>query len=107
MFANEVVHGGRFLSHTVRRHMRAATAEKVKVFETWMKRGLMDPVDPLHLFILLWGATQFYADFGVMAKNGLGVQRPTSAHFDAAAKTIAQIVLKGCGIRLRPDTRGL
>lgn len=34
----------------------------------------------------------------MMAKNGLGVQRLTSAHFDAAAETVAQIVLKGCGI---------
>ena len=55
----------------------------------------MDPVDPVHLFILLWGATQFYADFGVMAKNGLGVKRLTRAHFAAAAETIAQIVLSG------------
>src|SRR5262249_28843864 len=94
-------HGGRFLSRAVRRHMHAATAEKAKVFESWMNAGLMDPVDPVHLFILLWGATQFYADFGVMAQNGLGVQRLTRAHFAAAANTIAQIVLNGCGIRLR------
>lgn len=105
LFANEVVHGGRFLSRAVRRHMRAATAEKGKVFESWMKAGLMDPVDPVHLFILLWGATQFYADFGVMARNGLGVERLTRAHFAAAAETIAQIVLQGCGIRLRASGR--
>jgi TetR/AcrR family transcriptional regulator len=105
MFANEVVHGGRFLSPAVRRHMHAATAEKAKVFQSWIKAGLMDPVDPLHLFILLWGATQFYADFAVMAKNGLGVPRLTSIHFDAAAETVAQIVLKGCGIRLSAPNR--
>ena len=105
LFANEVVHGGRFLSGAVRRHMRAATAAKAKVLEGWMKAGLMDPVDPVHLFILLWAATQFYADFGVMAKNGLGVKRLTRAHFDAAAGTIAQIVLQGCGIRLRASRR--
>lgn len=105
LFANEVVHGGRFLSRAVRRHMRAATVEKAKVFESWMKAGLMDPVDPVHLFILLWGATQFYADFGVMAKNGLGVERLTRADFAAAAETIAQIVLQGCGIRLRASGR--
>jgi TetR/AcrR family transcriptional regulator len=106
LFANEVVHGGRFLSRAVRRHMHAATAEKAKVFETWTKAGLMDPVDPVHLFILLWGATQFYADFGVMAKNGLGVERLTRAHFAAAEETIAQIVLSGCGIRLRARRPG-
>ena len=94
MFASEVVHGGRVLSRAVRRHMHAV-AEKAKVFECWMKAGLMDPVDLVHLFILLWGATQFYADSGVMAKNGLGVKRLTRAHFTAGAETIAQIVLNG------------
>jgi hypothetical protein len=52
-FATEVVHGGRFLSGTVRQHMHAATAEKVKVFESWMQTGLTDPVDPVRLFIFL------------------------------------------------------
>jgi AcrR family transcriptional regulator len=33
MFANEVVHGGRFLSRAVLRHMNAVTREKAKVFE--------------------------------------------------------------------------
>ena len=100
MFANEVVHGGRFLSRAVLRHMNAVTLEKAKVFEAWARAGLMDPVEPMHLFILLWGSTQFYADFSVMARNALGVRRLGHAHFDAAAETITQVVMKGCGIRL-------
>ena len=71
------------------------------------KTGLTDPVNPFHLFILLWGATQFYADFGVMPKNGLGVQRLTRAHFDTVAENMARVVLKGCGIRYGPASTGL
>jgi AcrR family transcriptional regulator len=99
MFANEVVHGGRFLTRADLRHMRATTAEKVKVFHAWMRAGRMDPVDPIHLFILLWGATQYYADFAVMAVNELGTRRVRPADFDKAAETITAIVLKGCGVR--------
>lgn len=105
MFANEVVHGGRFLARSVRDHMHAITAEKTRVFEAWARAGLMDPIDPVHLFILLWGATQFYADFSVMAKNGLGVKRLTGSHFEDAATTIIQIVMKGCGVRPRVRRR--
>lgn len=105
MFANEVVHGGRFLSRAVLRHMKAVTLEKAKVFEAWEKAGRMDPVEPLHLFILLWGSTQFYADFSVMARNALGVRRLDRAHFDAAAETITHVVAKGCGIRLKEHAR--
>jgi AcrR family transcriptional regulator len=99
MFANEVVHGGRFLTRTDLRHMHAITAEKVKVFHAWMRAGKMDPVDPIHLFILLWGATQYYADFDVMAVNELGRRRVRPVDFDKAAETITAIVLKGCGVR--------
>jgi TetR/AcrR family transcriptional regulator len=99
MFANEIVHGGRFLSRANRAHMRAITVEKAKVFEVWAEAGRMDPIHPMHLFILLWGSTQFYADFGVMAENALGARRISRAHFEAAAETILHVVLKGCGVR--------
>jgi len=101
MFANEVVHGGRFLSRASRAHIHAATVEKAKVFEGWAKAGKMDPVHPMHLFILLWAATQFYADFDVMAKNALATRRVSARDFDAAATMITGVVLKGCGITSR------
>ncbi len=106
MFANEVVHGGRFLSRANRAHMNTITVEKAKVFEAWARAGKMDPVHPMHLFILLWGSTQYYADFGVMAQNALGAQRISRADFEAAAEAITHIVLKGCGIAQPARTRG-
>jgi TetR/AcrR family transcriptional regulator len=99
MFANEIVHGGRFLSRANRAHMREITIEKGKIFKGWAKAGKMDALDPLHLFILLWGATQFYADYDSMVETMLDGRRLTRAEFKAAAKTIVHIVLKGCGVR--------
>jgi TetR/AcrR family transcriptional regulator len=58
----------------------------------------MDPLHPLHLFILLWSVTQFYADFGVMVENMLDTRRVSRTHYEAAAETIIHIVLKGCGV---------
>lgn len=98
MFANEAVHGGRFISRKDRAHMLAITGEKVRVFEAWMATGKMDRVDPVHLFILLWASTQYYADFDVLAKNHLERPRLGAADFDRAAATITAVVLKGCGI---------
>jgi AcrR family transcriptional regulator len=98
MFANEAVHGGRFVTRKDRAHMLAVTLDKVKVFEAWMAAGKMDPVDPIHLFILLWGTTQYYADFDVLAKSHLQKARLGADDFERAAETITAIVLKGCGI---------
>jgi TetR/AcrR family transcriptional regulator len=101
MFASEVVHGGRFFTRANLRHMHAITDEKVKVFRAWMRAGRMDPVDPIHLFILLWGSTQYYSDFELMAVNELGTKRVRPQDFDKAAETITAIVLKGCGVAKR------
>lgn len=101
MFANEAVHGGRFLTRSDRAHMQAITVEKAKAFRAWAKAGKMEPVDPMHLFIMLWATTQFYADFSVLACNALEKRRLTKAEYDVAAETLTGIFLKGCGITKR------
>ncbi len=98
MFAAEAVHGGRFLSRRDRAHMQAITLEKAKVFDAWSAAGKMDPVDPIHLFIMLWASTQYYADFDVLARNALVSKRLSAGDYDRAAETITRVVLKGCGI---------
>lgn len=99
MFANEAIHGGRFLTRKDRKHMHAITAEKAKVFDAWAKAGKMDPIDPIHLFVMLWATTQFYSDFEVWVTNALGTRRVRQRDFDTAARQITAVILKGCGVR--------
>lgn len=98
MFANEAVHGGRFLSRKDRAHMLAVTLAKASVFEAWAEAGKMDPVDPSHLFIMLWATTQYYADFEILAQTHLETRRLRAEDYERAAETIIAVVLKGCGI---------
>jgi AcrR family transcriptional regulator len=99
LVANEAVHGGRFLTRQDHAHMRAITVEKAKVFEAWAKAGKMDPVHPMHLFIMLWSATQFYADSDILAANALATRRIGRRHFAEAEQAITAVILKGCGIK--------
>jgi hypothetical protein len=98
MFANEAVHGGRFLSRKDRAHMLAVTLAKAGVFAAWAEAGKMDRVDPSHLFIMLWATTRYYADFEVLAQTHLETRRLRGEDFERAAATIIAVVLKGCGI---------
>jgi TetR/AcrR family transcriptional regulator len=50
------------------------------------------------LFIILWSATQFYADFEVLACDALESRRLKLSDYEAAARAIVQTVLRG----LRP-----
>lgn len=98
IFANETIRGGRFLSRADIAAMRAITRRKAAVIEGWIAAGKLRPVDPRHFFILLWSATQYYAEFGAMARMALGAGRLRARDFDAAAAAITGIVLRGCAM---------
>lgn len=95
LFASEILQGGNHLPKEAREHMRRVTAEKAKVIDGWAEAGKIEKIDPRHLFILLWSATQFYADFETLACDALRVRQLRAADFKRAAKAITQTVLKG------------
>lgn len=95
-FANEILRGAQFLERRQRQHIREVTDRRAHVVEEWIRRGQMTPVDPRHFFIMLWSATEFYADYGAMAADVLEKRRLTRKDFDAAAETITRVILDGC-----------
>lgn len=100
LFAIEILGGAPFLSNTDRRHMRTATREAVAIVEGWVRAGRLKPVDPRHLFIMLWSATQFYSDFSILAADALEVSTLKLRNYADAASAIVAVVLGG----LLPDT---
>ena len=95
LFAGEMIHGARFLKKKDREHIRQMTDAYVKVVDGWIADGKILPVDPRHLFIMLWAATQFYSDFEPAAVDGLGKTRLKADDFEAAAVTITDTILRG------------
>lgn len=98
VFSLEVIRGSDMLTEEENRQTQALTEEKCAVVERWIDAGKMDRVDPHHFFFLLWGATQYYADYEQQIKGILGAKRLTAAHFEAGVETVTHIVLKGCGL---------
>lgn len=98
IFADEVIRGSGILTEAENEEIRKLTDEKCAVLERWMDQGKMARVDARHFFFLVWGATQYYADFEQQIKNVLGIKRLTRAHFDKATDTITAIILKGCSL---------
>ena len=98
IFADEVIRGSGILTEAENEDIRKLTDEKCAVLERWMREGKMDRLDARHFFFLVWGATQYYADFEQQIKNVLGIKRLTRAHFDKATDTLTRIILKGCSL---------
>ena len=95
-FANEILRGAQFLERRQRRHIRDVTRQRAHVVEEWIRRGQLAPVDPRHFFVMLWSATQFYADFAILAADVLEKQRLARKDFEAAADTMIRVMLDGC-----------
>jgi TetR/AcrR family transcriptional regulator len=93
LFAAELQSGGPFLSDADREHMREATDKRVTIVEGWIENGRMKPVNPRHLFIILWSATQFYIDSDKLACDALRVPEMTDTDYQDAAATILQTVI--------------
>jgi AcrR family transcriptional regulator len=104
LFASEIIHGARFLKKKDREHMRLITDERVEVVEGWIAAGKMVPVDPRHLFITLWAATQFYADFEPLASDALHRNRLRAVDYEKAAETITSTILNGILSRPKEST---
>ena len=98
IFAGEIIRGAPILEDFLKGELRLWVEQKSAVLRRWADAGRIDPIEPAHLFFLIWAATQTYADFAVQVGAVLGRETLTDQDFEAATETVTRIVLKGCGI---------
>lgn len=99
IFASELIHGAPVLDEYLNNDFKVWLNSKVAVIESWVKQGLIDPVNPHHLLFLIWSSTQHYADFNVQVVAALDKKSMTDEDFEDVVASLTQIILKGCGIR--------
>jgi TetR/AcrR family transcriptional regulator len=101
LYASEVILGGTHIRDFLEVELRRWVAEKGEVIDAWVAQGRMQPVDPVHLFSLIWATTQHYADFHAQVATLVGRSdgQLSDADYEAAAETITRMVLKGCGVK--------
>lgn len=95
-FANEMLRGGRFLSRRQKQHMKDITHERARVIKGWIDQGKIVRVDPNHFLIVLWSATQFYADFSAVAAATLEKKSLSASDYETARSTIVEVILNNC-----------
>ncbi len=95
IFAHEILLGAPHLSKQLKGIVRDEAVEFARILRTWISSGLIRDVDPYHLIFLIWGFTQYYADFTPEVLAVLDKKRLTKADFAEAEDTICQILLAG------------
>jgi len=99
VFANELLHGAPAVKGFLGGAMKRLVDEKAKEINGWVAARRLAPVDPHHLFFVLWAATQTYADFDCQVAAVLGKKRLEPADYDRAAETVSALVLRGLGLK--------
>jgi len=59
-------------------------------------RGHIRPVDPLNLFFIIWGVTEYYANFASEISVFFDGKPMPEAAFDKAVEAVVAIVVNGC-----------
>ena len=98
VFANELLHGAVHLQNHLETDLKDLVEEKARVLTSWIEKGRIKPVDPVHLFFLIWASTQTYADFDVQIAAVLGKNKIGKKEFSTAEDTIVQMILATCGL---------
>src|SRR3546814_13023332 len=92
-----MIRGARHTGDFLKNELRSLVTSKAEVLEAWAAAGKIEPVDPVHLFSVIWAATQHYADFEVQVGALLGRRQLSAKDYDEAAESIVRMVLRGCG----------
>lgn len=98
VWASEVMHRAPVIQDYLETTLVDWTAGRMRLIQTWIDTGRMDPVDPRHLLYMLWATTQHYADFSHQIETLNGAQPLSDAQWQAAKHTIKRIILKGIGV---------
>jgi TetR/AcrR family transcriptional regulator len=94
VYANEVIAGAPHFADEIRRRVIPALQADVDVFGRWAAKGLCRPIDARHLMVVLWSATQAYADFAKQICLVLGKPKLTRKDFAVAEAQLVEMVLR-------------
>ena len=63
IFTSEIIHGAPHVKDRLQTMSKRWLEERSGIIHNWIKLGKLRPVDPFHLFFLIWSSTQYYADY--------------------------------------------
>ena len=101
LIAMEIIAGAPVIEDFLQTELHTWVKEKGKVFLLWQKEGLMAPIDPAHVFFMIWALTQTYADF---ESQIAAVIRPTnydSEIYPPATSYAIEVLVRGLDLKPR------
>ena len=99
VFAIEIINGAPHLQDYLKERLLPVLEADVQLIKTCMAEGKIDPIDPYHLFFLIWSSTQTYADFSSQIEIALGKGKLEASDFQTATDFLTHVIIKGIGLK--------
>ncbi|MGB1236659.1 MAG: TetR family transcriptional regulator C-terminal domain-containing protein [Pseudomonadales bacterium] len=99
VFANDLINGAPHLTKHLKEHLLPKLEDDVKLIRQWISDGKMDPIDPYHLFFMIWASTQTYADFSSQIELALGKPKLEDTDYETATEFLTNMIIKGLGVK--------
>jgi TetR/AcrR family transcriptional regulator len=103
IFASEILGGAQRIRPFLEDVLRPLLDIKSGVVDQWSRQGKLRAVNARHLLFLIWGTTEFYANFAAEISAASGASTTDPAYMDDAADSIVDIVLEGVLPRCCPS----
>jgi len=100
IFAAEVLHGAHYLRAPLQTELKDQFEQTCQVFQAWVDKDWIDPINPEHLLFMLWSSTQAYADHGLQISILMQKEQLSDQDFSIGIEVVTQVILKGCGIKV-------
>ncbi len=101
IFATDILGGHTNILEKVKTEIRPIVAKKCRLIDRWIKKGQIRPIDPLNLFFIIWGVTEYYANFASEIAVFFDGRQMSDADFETAVRAIVELTING----LRPAGR--
>ncbi|UTW10197.1 TetR/AcrR family transcriptional regulator [Marinobacterium rhizophilum] len=99
VFANEIINGAPHLKEYLRQRLLPQLEADIVLVRGWIRDGVIDPIEPEHLFFTIWASTQTYADFSAQIELSLGKETLEADDFTRAGDFLTHVILKGIGLK--------
>ena len=101
VIATEIISGSPVIEDFLRVQLYDWVASKGRVLLQWQAEGLMAPIEPAHVFFMIWASTQTYADFESQISAVLRVDDYQTEVYDSATSLVTEVLTRGLGLKSR------
>jgi len=101
LIAMEIMAGAPVIGEFFQTELHTWVKEKGQVFLKWQNEGLMAPIEPAHVFFMIWALTQTYADFESQIAAVIKPNDYDSEIYPPATRFAIEVLVRGFDLKPR------